>query len=435
MSIAVKVENLSKRYLINHKVDNNYNLRELISEKTKSFFKKTNISNRKSVEEFWALRDINFEINKGDRVGIIGRNGAGKSTLLKILSRITEPTAGKISIKGRIASLLEVGTGFHPELTGRENIYLNGSILGMNRTEINRKFDEIVEFSGVEKFLDTPVKRYSSGMYVRLAFAVSAHLETEILILDEVLAVGDAEFQKKCLGKMEEVSKGGGRTVLFVSHNMGAINSLCNIAILLNNGYIQGIGNTEVITGMYFSGDRSGIGEFIVGKNSQDEKVIIEKVTLRNAEGEIQNNFQFGGNIEVEVEMNSLSDFEKPYVWIAIKSARGPVTNASGLIDGYRTSGFTKGKNIIKCTFLNAPLLPGQYTIYMGARDQNGSIVLTDSKDVAVFNITSKLSGTGLNESLADTIASDSVSPIIPYEWEFNDGKKYAFNIKNYVKQ
>src|SRR5204862_2694696 len=191
-----------------------------------------------NLEEVWALRDVSFEVKRGEVVGIIGRNGAGKSTLLKILSRITEPTEGKVTLRGRVASLLEVGTGFHPELTGRENIYLNGAILGMSRGEIRAKFDEIVAFAETEKFLDTPVKRYSSGMYVRLAFAVAAHLEPEILVIDEVLAVGDAEFQKKCLGKMREVARGLGRTVLFVSHNMGAVRSLCETGLLLSEGKI-----------------------------------------------------------------------------------------------------------------------------------------------------------------------------------------------------
>src|SRR5204862_436928 len=192
-----------------------------------------------SREDFWALRDVNFSINRGDVVGIIGRKGAGKSTLLKILSRISEPTTGRVRIRGRVASLLEVGTGFHPELSGRENIFLNGAVLGMTRAEIRRKFDEIVAFAEVEKFLDTPVKHYSSGMYVRLAFAVAAHLEPEILIVDEVLAVGDSQFQKKCLGKMEDVSKNDGRTVLFVSHNMAAIQNLCNKAALLSFGQLE----------------------------------------------------------------------------------------------------------------------------------------------------------------------------------------------------
>ncbi|MFM6781386.1 MAG: ABC transporter ATP-binding protein, partial [Dolichospermum sp.] len=201
-------------------------------------------------EEFWALKDVSFEIKQGDRVGIIGRNGAGKSTLLKILSRITEPTKGSIKIKGRVASLLEVGTGFHPELTGRENIFLNGAILGMGKEEIKRKFDEIVAFAEVEKFLDTPVKRYSSGMYVRLAFAVAAHLEPEILIVDEVLAVGDAAFQKKCLGKMEDVGKEG-RTVIFVSHQMATVTTLCQRAIWLINGKVHQEGNADWITSKY----------------------------------------------------------------------------------------------------------------------------------------------------------------------------------------
>jgi lipopolysaccharide transport system ATP-binding protein len=236
---VIRVENLGKKYIIGHQQQERYTaLRDVITNKVKSIGNLLNPQAKNenpAFEEFWALKDVSFDIKQGDRVGIIGRNGAGKSTLLKILSRITEPTKGSIKIKGRVASLLEVGTGFHPELTGRENIFLNGAILGMGKEEIKRKFDEIVAFAEVEKFLDTPVKRYSSGMYVRLAFAVAAHLEPEILIVDEVLAVGDAQFQKKCLGKMEDVGKEG-RTVLFVSHNMAAIQQLCKSGILLNQG-------------------------------------------------------------------------------------------------------------------------------------------------------------------------------------------------------
>jgi lipopolysaccharide transport system ATP-binding protein len=246
MSVAViKVEDLGKKYIIGHQSKTRQDtFRDTVINNVGGLLRKTKelvkgqYSVEGEVEEFWALSNINLTINQGDCVGIIGRNGAGKSTLLKILSRITEPTTGKISIKGRVASLLEVGTGFHPELTGRENVFLNGAIMGMRRTEIKRKFDEIVAFAEVEKFLDTPVKRYSSGMYVRLAFAVAAHLEPEILIVDEVLAVGDAEFQKKCMGKIGEVSKGEGRTVLFVSHNMMAIQNLCNNAVYLKNGHL-----------------------------------------------------------------------------------------------------------------------------------------------------------------------------------------------------
>lgn len=233
MKPIISVEGLGKSYTIRHEGQTRYkSLREEIFKLPKRLLSR----GAQSQEEFWALKDVNFDIMPGDRVGIIGRNGAGKSTLLKLLSRITEPTKGRITMRGRVASLLEVGTGFHPELTGRENIYLNGAILGMTRAEVRSKFDEIVDFAGVEKFLDTPVKRYSSGMYVRLAFAVAANLEPEILIVDEVLAVGDAEFQKKCLGKMEEVSNGQGRTVLFVSHNLAMVNYLCTQALLLSSG-------------------------------------------------------------------------------------------------------------------------------------------------------------------------------------------------------
>jgi lipopolysaccharide transport system ATP-binding protein len=262
MSTVISVENLGKKYTISHQQrGDNSSLREVITNSVADFGKKilspfsrhSPVSpSSSSQEDFWALRDVSFEVKQGDRVGIIGHNGAGKSTLLKILSRITEPTTGRVKIKGRVASLLEVGTGFHQELTGRENIYLNGAILGMSRQEINRKFDEIVAFAEIEKFLDTPVKRYSSGMYVRLAFAVAAHLEPEILIVDEVLAVGDAQFQKKCLGKMEEVGREG-RTVLFVSHNMAAVRSLCAKVLWLDSGLARDIGVTGSITKDYLA--------------------------------------------------------------------------------------------------------------------------------------------------------------------------------------
>jgi len=233
----ITVENLGKRYSIRHQRNERYTvLRDVIADKARSFFRRNGDKLSATREDFWALKNVSFEVRHGEVVGIIGRNGAGKSTLLKILSRITEPTEGRVRIKGRVASLLEVGTGFHPELTGRENIFLNGAILGMTRAEIQRKFDEIVAFAEIEKFLDTPVKRYSSGMYVRLAFAVAAHLEPETLIVDEVLAVGDAEFQKKCLGKMHDVSTKEGRTVLFVSHNLPAILNLCTKGLLLDEG-------------------------------------------------------------------------------------------------------------------------------------------------------------------------------------------------------
>jgi lipopolysaccharide transport system ATP-binding protein len=265
----IRVENLGKKYIIGHQQQERYTaMRDVIANGAKGLlnsFRNEKSKIKDTQEEFWALKDVSFEIKQGDRVGIIGRNGAGKSTLLKILSRITEPTKGSIKIKGRVASLLEVGTGFHPELTGRENIYLNGAILGMGKIEIQRKFDEIVDFAEVEKFLDTPVKRYSSGMYVKLAFAVAAHLEPEILIVDEVLAVGDTQFQKKCLGKMEDVGKEG-RTVIFVSHQIATIESLCSRVIVVGSGQVRFDGSTK-----------SGINYYL-----QDLETYVNSIQIQN---------------------------------------------------------------------------------------------------------------------------------------------------------
>jgi len=287
MGIIIKVENLGKKYIISHHQERYTALRDVMVNSAKTAAKA--ITGKKILlpkkEEFWALRKVDFEVSQGDRIGIIGRNGAGKSTLLKLLSKITEPTEGKIKIKGKVASLLEVGTGFHPELTGKENILLNGAILGMLKKEILNKMDDIVDFSGVEKFLDTPVKRYSSGMYVRLAFAVAANLNTEILLVDEVLAVGDAEFQKKCLGKMEDVSKKEGRTVLFVSHNMSMITSLCSRCILLDNGNIIKDGSTsDVIMYYYNEGSQSpaSVDYAKKGKNIGDDYACLLSGEVRN---------------------------------------------------------------------------------------------------------------------------------------------------------
>ena len=279
--IAVSVRGLSKAYTIAHNAARHTTAGEALMHRLKHPL------HRAEKETFWALRDIDFDIKKGDVVGIIGRNGAGKSTLLKILSRITEPTSGQIDLYGRVGSLLEVGTGFHPELTGRENVFLNGAILGMSKRDIARQFDAIVEFSGTEQFLDTPVKRYSSGMYVRLAFAVAAHLNPEILIVDEVLAVGDAEFQKKCLGKMQNVAKSG-RTVLFVSHNMAAVNALCNHVLWLDQGRVQDSGSPKSIIATYLNTSYSEMTEQVwndLDKAPGNEYVRLRRGCVRPLEG------------------------------------------------------------------------------------------------------------------------------------------------------
>ncbi|MBL0272564.1 MAG: ATP-binding cassette domain-containing protein [Chitinophagaceae bacterium] len=293
----IKVEGLGKKYIISHEGVRGYTaLRDVISNKAKGLVKRN--LNLPAREEFWALKDVSFEIQKGEAVGIIGRNGAGKSTLLKILSRITEPTTGRIELNGRVASLLEVGTGFHPELTGRENIFLNGAILGMSRVDIRKKFDEIVDFSGVEKFLDTPVKRFSSGMYVRLAFAVAAHLEPEILVVDEVLAVGDAEFQRKCLGKMNDVSKNEGRTVIFVSHDLSAITSLTQKCIFLENGQIRTHDSTNKVISVYTTSQNRN--NFYIGQPSSEIPQVTSVEIVTSAGGTLQAN---GGPFTVMFEI------------------------------------------------------------------------------------------------------------------------------------
>ena len=303
---VIKVENLSKQYRLgqvgtgslSHDLNRLWHKARGKDDPYLKIGEENNRESKGNSDYVWALKDINFDIEQGDRVGIIGRNGAGKSTLLKILSRTTSPTTGSVKIKGRVASLLEVGTGFHPDLSGRDNIFLNGAILGMSKKDIKSRFDEIVDFAGVERYIDTPVKRYSSGMYVRLAFAVAAHLESDILIVDEVLAVGDAEFQKKCLGKMGEVSKGEGKTVLFVSHNMGAIKALCTKSILLKNGILDFEGGTQFTIDHYLSGGETSNNAHYINENPKKESDILEIKIIDNS-CEVCSIFGFDQSIKV----------------------------------------------------------------------------------------------------------------------------------------
>ncbi len=318
--IAIKVENVSKKYNLLHKQKTQADsLIGSFGGGIKNMFssKKTSTLN----EEFWALQDINFEINKGDRVGIIGRNGAGKSTLLKILSRIVKPTTGSIEYYGRMASLLEVGTGFHGDLSGRENIYLNGSILGMSKHEIDAKFDEIVAFSEVEKFLDTPVKRYSSGMYVRLAFAVAAHLETEILIVDEVLAVGDAAFQKKCIGKMNEISNKEGKTILFVSHSMQSVQKICNTGIFLQKGKIIEQNTIDKIVNRYLQSGDTGQASFDIPLPNEPTNGHVTKVIIENKQGQILHEIPVGSDWRVRIIIKVIQPIEHFIVGLGIVSS------------------------------------------------------------------------------------------------------------------
>ena len=379
----IEVKGLSKKYILSHEGQEKYTaLRDVIANKVKGLVNRQQNLKAPSQEEFWALKDVEFNIKQGDRVGIIGRNGAGKSTLLKILSRITEPTRGRITLKGRVASLLEVGTGFHPELTGRENIFLNGAILGMSRQEIRSKFDEIVDFAEVEKFLDTPVKRYSSGMYVRLAFAIAAHLEPEILLVDEVLAGGDAQFQKKCLGKMEDVSKVGGRTVLFVSHNMGTILQLCNTSILLNQGKIEQIGKSSSIVEAYYQSNSS---KNLFKVNDKSE-VFIKNIITCDENGLHKEYFAFNDNIVVRINIgiNKFSSIQQIAICL-LKRDKKRVFTVGKLLSNY----YSVGQSEITLDFVieGGLIAPSEYSFLIALNNKTGSITYDWFEDICPIKI------------------------------------------------
>ncbi len=364
---VISVENLSKRYLVGHNAptERYQSLRDTIVRHGKNFARKTldmargrQIVQGDSVEEFWALKDVSFEVKQGEVLGIIGRNGAGKSTLLKILSRITEPTSGRVTLRGRVASLLEVGTGFHPELTGRENIFLNGAILGMSKAEIRKKFDEIVDFAGVEKFLDTPVKRYSSGMYVRLAFAVAAHLEPEILIVDEVLAVGDADFQKKCLGKMQDVANAG-RTVLLVSHNLSQISNLASKGLVLQGGEFRFYGDISDSIQDYSNASLTSESEFRSNKSYSEPHLSFLKIETSESGG-IQS---YGKKLSLVFELMHKKEVEDAcFSFQIINYASMPVVHLSIYCSDV-SFGESPGKTTLRCTIPFTRLNIGHYRI------------------------------------------------------------------------
>ncbi len=366
MSI-IEVKNLGKKYTIGEKagyVALRDSINSVLTWPLRAL--KGQHAPKNESRDFWALSDINFTVEKGEVLGVIGKNGAGKSTLLKILSRITPPTTGEITLRGRVGSLLEVGTGFHPELSGRENVYLNGSILGMRKKEIDKKFEEIVAFAGIEKFLDTPVKRYSSGMYVRLAFAVAAHLEPDIMIFDEVLAVGDVEFQKKCLGKMEEVTKKDGRTVIFVSHNMGAVRNLCTRTMLLADGHIKSIGPTEQVVSEYLAlGAHSGSAISDRQHIKGDGSARVERVALTGHENAAQGSLLIGEPLELTVNYTIKSADKELSFFVLIADSDGKVIVSSFQKDGGLITPVV-GEHAIKIGFDSLSLLPGRYSISVG---------------------------------------------------------------------
>jgi len=419
---AITIENLGKRYTIGHQRANVDGLRHAIEGAIRNPLAWLRSSRQKKLQhvDFWALKDVSLQIQQGEVVGIIGRNGAGKSTLLKILSRITIPTEGRFRINGRTASLLEVGTGFHQELTGRENIFLNGAILGMTRAEIIRKFDEIVEFSGVEEFLDTPVKRYSSGMYVRLAFAVAAHLEPEILIVDEVLAVGDAAFQKKCLGKMGSFAQSG-RTVLFVSHNMQAIRTLCQRCVWMKDGRLHKDGKADEIVEAYFNSISS---EQSFSCSNPDYGLTIQKVVLRNDRGEESGQFRPGEDLIVEISYDAHKCIEKPIIALGVLGVNGSCFTSNMLLDGHRPD-FLNVLGKITCTFRSIPLLPQNYTVKMIIRSANVKDLIVNYQEVAGFSVVGDLAEYGYKGEFL-TFARHSTPVVVPYEWRFPDGTTAA---------
>ncbi|PJE76900.1 ABC transporter ATP-binding protein [Candidatus Uhrbacteria bacterium CG10_big_fil_rev_8_21_14_0_10_48_16] len=365
MDPIIRVEHLGKKYRIKHTQKGYVALRDVVANlfSWRYWFR----SSKKEQEDFWALQDVNFEVQKGEVLGIIGANGAGKSTLLKILSSITPPTNGEVHMNGRVISLLEVGTGFHPELTGRENIYLNGAILGMTRKEIEQKFDAIVAFSGVETFLDTPVKRFSSGMQVRLAFAVAAHLEPDILIIDEVLAVGDASFQKKCLGKMEEVTKQDGRTILFVSHNMDAIAKLCQRSLLLDHGKVIADGPTDDVIARYLNNHEQTRAEVTLTP-PETLDIAIRSIAIKNDRGALSNRLETGKPFTIEIEYELKKDAHEVYAGVAFIDLKTQISVLDTLdIDQNKDHYPLRKKGMYRSlfTFQENPFNHGRYKLFV----------------------------------------------------------------------
>jgi lipopolysaccharide transport system ATP-binding protein len=390
----ITVENLSKKYLVGHQSSSqsrsNYTaLRDVLGREIRNVARKTvdvvrgrQVVQGDEVEEFWALKDVSFEVKHGEVLGIIGRNGAGKSTLLKILSRITEPTAGRVVLRGRVASLLEVGTGFHPELTGRENIYLNGAILGMSRVEIKHKFEEIVAFAEVEKFLDTPVKHFSSGMYVRLAFAVAAHLEPEILVVDEVLAVGDTEFQRKCLGKMDEVSRQEGRTILFVSHNLAAIADMADRALLLDSGSVVLDGPVSDVIGAYLSkGAKDAV--YVLSAAGQRNSPQIARVEVLTSE---KNGIhRFGEPLEIDLWVRHLQPIVRAHLSLQIiNQCQQAVVHA---FDPELKFGSESGCSVLFCHFPQLRLNVGQFYLRVYLSGPPGAEVYETLDGICQFEV------------------------------------------------
>ncbi|MGA9752031.1 MAG: ABC transporter ATP-binding protein [Acidobacteriota bacterium] len=427
---AIRVETLGKKYLIRHEQRERYTaLRDVLTNKAKGLGRRiidlgrSPVSRPPSKEEFWALKDVSFEVQPGERIGIIGRNGAGKSTLLKLLSRITEPSVGRIELNGRVGSLLEVGTGFHPELTGRENIYLNGAILGMSKGEITKRFDEIVAFAEIEKFLDTPVKRYSSGMYVRLAFAVAAHLNTEILVVDEVLAVGDARFQERCLSKMEEVGKGG-RTVLFVSHNMGSILRLTPRTILLSEGRILEDGPSTRITQHYLGSEHlcpASRRWESVERAPGNEVARLLSVAVKNGASQVVDAVEVTEPTIIEVEYALLEAQPKVTAILHLYNESGICLLASNDWNDKQWWNTVRKRGIVRavCVIPANFLAEGRFFVLAALGSYNPNIVHALERDVVSFQAMDHSSGDGARGEFSGADWPGLVRPFLRWQAGF----------------
>ena len=392
--------------------------------------------------EIWALRHVSFEISQGQVIGIIGRNGSGKSTLLKILSHITKPTEGSGMIRGRVGSLLEVGSGFHQELTGRENVFMNAAILGMRREEIKRKFDEIVAFAEVERFIDTPVKHYSSGMHIRLGFAVAAHIEPEILMVDEVLSVGDAAFQKKCLRKIKEISQDG-RTVLIVSHNLVTVSRLASRVLWLHRGTLRADGVCDDVIQEYLNtvgaesmsslrrtaDDEVAQASGLVIETHPDFGLAIERIVLKNGAGQETLQFAPGDALTVEVHYDAKIRVERPFVWLSLDSKMGPAFSANMLLDGHQPRELF-GPGVLTCTFKTLPLLPQPYTLRMAIRANDMRTGIVYPQEIAFLRVRGDMEAYGFQgQGLQDRV-SNSVPVVVPYVWTLPDGTTHHVELE-----
>ncbi len=413
---AIQVRELGKLFELAARQERYGTLRDSLMDLAKAPFRRLARGKDPDNEprQLWALRDVTFDVAHGEVVGLVGRNGAGKSTLLKILSRITPPTTGRAEIHGRVGSLLEVGTGFHPELSGRENVYLNGAILGMRKSEIDRQFDDIVAFAELDQFMDTAVKHYSTGMYMRLAFAVSAHMDTEILLVDEVLAVGDAAFQQKCLGKMGDVAAAG-RTVIFVSHNMAAVAGLCSRAIWIDHGTIKADGSVDDVTRDYLNALSMGAFRCV----SRDKKFTVHGVLLRDGRGQPTNHFTPGDDLTVEVHYESAGRIESPLFQVVVQSIHGPCFAADMRLDGGQPR-FLEGEGRLLCRFESLPLLPQSYTVRMAVKAGNRDAII-DLQEVGAFTVAGDLKAFAFHGAYQSLVAK-SVPMVVPYHWTLPDG-------------